>query len=248
MSEQKEKSIEKLWRQELGSPFARIIDLMNAIREILLPLGVGPAIIEWLVTDGRTALKEACESLAKDYLLWRAYQLEGAPMKLKLRPWKKIRLGAHSDCRLFDAVCDLNGTSQWTKSLKEIISRQLCVSKQAEVSQLVKIPLKEIGIKEPLFAKDFLNSAFLDEWSKKHLDGYVLELLTIEEVFLLRLQLIAVESFDARILYMAMSQLSERAPYVFSISEGSNLLELQSVSNEFRWGPDSVFVFKYRKL
>ena len=176
-------------------------------------------------------------------------------VKRALTPWKTITVGGTKTKALIKAIEEKKGDKEKNEVgdyARDIMGKKefVIAEKQAHVDLVILTPA-DFGFTAMPRTDEFLTKEFLAEWSKKHLDGYVVELCEPEDGPQLRLQY--QDQPKGEVLWMAMERItdSDGHPDVFFVERfdgGERWLNASWVRAYGRWGLDFRLVFRLRKV
>jgi len=180
-------------------------------------------------------------------------------VKIHLKVWKTISLGGIETDTLLKKIEDpdekagkeKNEVGSYARDLTTKPAYKKAVVEKHELVDLVILTPADLGFTETPRTDTFLTKEFCAEWSRKHLDGYVIELCSPEVGPQLRLQY--QDQPKGEVLWIAMERITHSGgnPHVFNVErngDGHRWLRTRWTDPDDQWDLGDRLVFRLRKI
>lgn len=209
--------------------------------------------LQWAVMNPKEAIAVCIQAITAEAKKF------AETVKIQLKVWKTITLGGIETDAILKAIegpdeasgKEKNEVGSYARDLTAKPDYQKALIAKPEKADLVILTVADLGFTEPPRTDAFLTKEFCAEWSRKHLDGYVIELCSPEVGPQLRLQY--QDQPKGEVLWIAMERItdSDGHPYVFSVGrhdDGRRWLSSDWTHPNARWDLDARIVFRLRKI
>lgn len=205
--------------------------------------------LQWTTAEGWGKNSRALEKLMEQLLP----PAEEVPVdKIKLKPWKRFKVGGSLGQIDLDGLCDQHHVDTYaTGMLKRM------VAEEDNGLDFVVLTPKDFGFTERPSTRQLLSGAFCSEWSERCLDGQTIALcLPHDGIWIRKLHSKKSQTVEEWNLRVAMDPVADRNgkhPSVFNVGRGIDLddptrFEGNWVEPHDLWSLDQKIIFRLYEI